>query len=76
MTSHSLKWLPSIVLLSNALLYEHMLLSYFPFDFDWVYGRLYGLIRACIDWLQSLKQFFINVSYHILVACLSLMALF
>ena len=34
--------------------------------------------RACllIDWLQSLKQFFINASYHILVASLTLMALF
>ena len=29
----------------------------------------------CVDWLQSLKQFFINVSYHILVASLTLMAL-
>ena len=29
-----------------------------------------------IDWLQSLKQFFINVPYHILVASLTLMALF
>ena len=29
-----------------------------------------------LDWLQSLKQFFINVSYHILVASLTLMALF
>ena len=29
-----------------------------------------------LDWLESLKQFFINVSYHILVASLSLMALF
>ena len=29
-----------------------------------------------LDWLQSLKQFFINVSYHILVAILTLMALF
>ena len=28
-----------------------------------------------VDWLQSLKQFFINVSYHILVASLTLMAL-
>ena len=28
-----------------------------------------------LDWLQSLKQFFINVSYHILVASLTLMAL-
>ena len=29
-----------------------------------------------VDWLQSLKQFFINVSYYILVASLTLMALF
>ena len=29
-----------------------------------------------LDWLQSLKQFFINVSYHILAASLTLMALF
>ena len=28
-----------------------------------------------IDWLQSLNQFYINVSYHILVASLTLMAL-
>ena len=29
-----------------------------------------------LDWLQSLNQFFIDVSYHILVARLTLMALF
>ena len=29
-----------------------------------------------LDWLQSFKQFFINVLYHILVASLTLMALF
>ena len=29
-----------------------------------------------VDWLQSFKQFFINVSYHILVNSLTLMALF
>ena len=28
-----------------------------------------------VDWLQCFKQFFINVSYHILVASLTLMAL-
>ena len=28
-----------------------------------------------VDWLQSLRQFFINVSYHIVVASLTLMAL-
>ena len=30
----------------------------------------------CVDWLQSLKQFFMNVPYHKLVASLTLMALF
>ena len=35
-----------------------------------------GLIPVQIDWLQSLKPFFINVSYHILVASLTLMARF
>ena len=29
-----------------------------------------------LDWLQSLKHFFINSSYYILVASLTLMALF
>ena len=33
-------------------------------------------IPTPLDWLQSLKQFFINVSYHILVASLTLMALY
>ena len=32
-------------------------------------------VRFDLDWLQSLKQFFINVSYHILVASLTLVAL-
>ena len=31
-------------------------------------------VESDLDWLQSLKQFFINVSYHILVASLTLMA--
>ena len=31
---------------------------------------------AEVDWLQSLKYFFINVSYHIPLASLTLMALF
>ena len=33
--------------------------------------------RACagIDWLQSLKQLFINVPYHMLVASLTLIAI-
>ena len=26
--------------------------------------------KGSVDWLQSLKQFFINVPYHILVASL------
>ena len=29
-----------------------------------------------LDWVQSLKQVFINVPYHILVAILTLLALF
>ena len=33
-------------------------------------------LHMYLDWLQSLKQFFINVSYHMLVASLTLMALF
>ena len=32
--------------------------------------------KCYVDWLQSLKQFFTNVSYHILLASLTLMALF
>ena len=31
------------------------------------------LVDLSVDWLQSLKQFFINVSYHILVASLTMM---
>ena len=31
-------------------------------------------LHSLIDWLQSLKQFSINVPYHILVASLTLMA--
>ena len=42
--------------------------------------RLTRTSAACLhevlDWLQSLKQFVINVSYDILVASLTLMALF
>ena len=34
-----------------------------------------ALFTGGVDWLQFLKQFFINVSYHILVASLTLMAL-
>ena len=33
-------------------------------------------IALTLDWLQSLKQFFINVSYHIFEASLTLMARF
>ena len=41
-------------------------------------GCLFPTVPICIDldWLLSLKQFFINVPYHILVASLTLMALF
>ena len=37
---------------------------------------LFGSVEKKLDWLQSLKQFFNNVSYHILVTSLTLMALF
>ena len=33
-------------------------------------------VADIVDWLQSLNQFFTNVSYHIVVASLILMALF
>ena len=36
-------------------------------------GKRYKEIRSYLDWLQSFKQFFINVSYNILVASLTLM---
>ena len=44
-----------------------------------IYDLSFILLENCecyTDWLLSLKQFFINVSYHILVASLTLMALF
>ena len=34
------------------------------------------IVVKYLDWLQSFKQFFINVSYQIFVASLTLMALF
>ena len=36
----------------------------------------YFYVVYILDWLQSLKQYFINVSYHILVTSLTMMALF
>ena len=33
-------------------------------------------VAQLVDWLQSLKQYFTNVPYHILVASLTLMTLF
>ena len=33
------------------------------------------VVHRRVDWLQSLKQFFISVSYYILVASLTLMSL-
>ena len=37
--------------------------------------NLFYRVVQLLDWLQSLKQFFIKVSYHILVASLTMMAL-
>ena len=45
--------------------------SIFKALLDFIYSGIFS-----VDWLQSLKQFFINVSYHLLVARLTLMALF
>ena len=39
-------------------------------------NRINIVFANSLDWHQSLKQFFINVSYHIRVASLTLMALF
>ena len=41
-------------------------------DKIWIY---FLQARSYLDWLQSLKQFFITVPYHILVASLTLMTL-
>ena len=46
--------------------YRKMNISYASFDSN----------GSPIDWLQSLKQLFINVPYQILVVSLTLMALF
>ena len=43
----------------------------FTLDFQ---QKAYNNLQANLDWLQSLKQFYINVSYHIIVATLTLMA--
>ena len=47
-------------------------------DIRYFFNKLFisNIDHKELDWLQSLKQFFINVSYHILVASLTLMALF
>ena len=38
--------------------------------------KCFKKVYHCIDWLQSLKQCYLNVSYHILEASHTLMALF
>ena len=53
----------------NGKLYENYILYMVPFC-----SRKHACLY--VDWLQSLKQFFINVSYHILLVSLTLMALF
>ena len=58
---------------SCKILYLSMGVSSFVFQ---QYSRRSGINAHRLDWLQSLKQFFINVSHHILVASLTLMALF
>ena len=39
-------------------------------------AAIFGRFTSYVDWLQSLKHFFTNVSYLILVASLTLMALY
>ena len=47
-----------------------------PFNLDHVEMlMLLTTVGKQLDWLKSFKQFFINVSYNILVASLTLMAL-
>ena len=43
-------------------------------QFGDINSRLILFFEFELDWLQSLKQVFINVSYHIRVASLTLMA--
>ena len=48
MTSHSLKWLPSMM--AHIFYYTNICNSLIFYQkFDLVCGRLYGLIRACIS---------------------------
>ena len=46
----------------------------------WIVGPLFIVVdtdsSAKVDWLQSFKQFFINVQFHILEVSLTLIALF
>ena len=62
--------------LSKTIFWEHILWN--GLDPDLRSGLTFrsGCRGDELDWLQSLKQFFINVSYQILVASLTLKALF
>ena len=64
----SAKWFLKVSThLWNGALNIHKMIHIMP-SLNWV--------AMFLEWLQSLKQFFINVSYHFLVASLTLMALF
>ena len=54
----------------------HCLLLLPSFCVGFVHDTVLRVDSSCVDWLQSLKQFFINVSYHVLAASLTLTALF
>ena len=60
-----------LTVLKHGKLFERCMLV-----FSNVLQEVLFVLGSNLDWLQSLKQFFINVSYHILAASLTLMALF
>ena len=66
------------VRLYGLIIHEFKLMDYLPY---WRTVKMHisyknRIYPTALDWLQSIKQIFINVSYNILVASLTLMALF
>ena len=51
-------------------------MKFTKFKGDFKCDTMYRTGNTQVDWLQSLKHFFINVSYHILVASHTPVALF